>query len=153
MLWVLPTVAPGTDEALPPQDLTEFTAAGCFIATPGGVVLNITRGRREIQIPMGRRAPGETALQTARRETQEETGIEVEVGVLLLAWDDDRVLLFLCTPVRPIDYTRLRPVDTLEVAEVLVMNPHTMVNFDGRTIENRWRFANTRYLLQSLYPR
>jgi hypothetical protein len=70
-----------------------------------------------------------------------------------MKWDDDRVLLFHCTPTAPIDYAALRPIDTLEVAEVLVINPHTMVNFDGRMIENRWRFANTRSLLRSLYPR
>ena len=151
--WWLPAVALWAAGTTPPQALTEFTAAGCFIATPYGVVLNITRGLGRIQMPMGGREPGETALQTARRETREETGLEVEIGVLLMKWDDDRVLLFQCTPMAPIDYPALRPIDTLEVAEVLVMNPHTLLNFDGRTIDNPWRFANTRALLRALVPR
>ena len=135
-------------------DAGGFVAAGCLIATPAGVVLNINRVLDAVQLPMGRRRGDETPRQTAARETREETGIAVDVGEHIVAWRDGAVHLFACAPQAPIvDYAALAPADAREVSEVLVVDPHTMVNHDGRRIAQGWRFPQTRVLLRTLYPR
>ncbi len=132
----------------------EFVAAGCLITTPAGVVLNINRALDAVQLPMGRRRGDETPRQTAARETREETGIAVDVGEHIISWRSGAVHLFACAPQAPIvDYAALAPVDAHEVSEVLVIDPHSMVNHDGRRIAQQWRFPHTRALLRELYPR
>ena len=131
----------------------DIEAAGCYIATPHGVVVNVNRLLSRLQLPMGRHLAGETSAQTAARETLEETGISVHVGSVLLSLNEQRVLLYTCTPVTTItDYAALSPRDVVEVSEVLVLNPHTMRNYDGRTISIDWRFPETWLLLRTLYP-
>ena len=131
---------------------TAVRAAGCYIATPHGVVVNINRLLNKIQLPMGRHKEGETAAQTAARETLEETGIAVAVGEPLLHLDSRQVVLFACTPLTPVaNYSALSAPDTVEVSEVLVLDPHTMQTVDGRVVDTPWRFPNTRLLLRMLY--
>lgn len=144
------TIASG----LPAQsdDGTTVRAAGCYIATPHGVVVSVNRLLNKIQLPMGRHRGEETAAQTAARETLEETGITVEVGEPILHVESRQVVLFACTPLIPVaDYAALSAPDTAEVSEVLVLDPHTMQNVDGRVIDTPWRFLNTRLLLRMLY--
>ena len=127
-------------------------AAGCFIPTPKGVVLGIGAFRGDIRIPMGKHQAGETARETAIRETREETGIEVTTGPLLRTWENGSVFLFLCTPVTPIkDYSLLMPIDTIEIARVIVLDPVTMLSHDGRKIDNPWRFTDNEPLMIELY--
>ena len=143
-----------TASGLPAQTdgVTAVRAAGCYIATPQGVVVNINRLLNKIQLPMGRHKQGETAAQTAARETLEETGIAVEVGEPILHLESRQVVLFTCTPLAPVaDYSALSAPDTVEVSEVLILNPHTMQNVDGRVVDTPWRFPNTRHLLRMLY--
>ncbi len=132
-------------------DYSDFKVAGCLIATPQGVVVGINR-RGQLQLPIGHRKPAETAVQTAARETKEETGIDVRVGRLVTALEDDTVLLFQCDPHNALDYRKLQASDGWEIKTVLVMNPHTRKNFDGRLIENPWRFKETEALLRSIFP-
>lgn len=133
---------------------SKVKAAGCFIPTPQGVVLGISNVLNEISIPMGSHKPGETAKDTATRETLEETGLDVIVGPLLRTFENNTVFLFLCAPKAPIkDYSQLRPVDTLEIAEVIVLDPVTMLNHDGREIKNAWRFRENRHLLSELFEK
>ena len=144
------TIASG----LPAQTdgVTAVRAAGCYIATPYGVVVNINRLLNRIQLPMGRHKQGETAAQTAARETLEETGIAVQVGKPILHFEKRQVILFACTPLIPVaNYSTLSAPDTVEVSEVLVLDPHTMQNVDGRVVDTPWRFPNTRLLLRMLY--
>ena len=140
--------------AFPTQDEVEakVRAAGCFIPTPKGIVLGIDTVFRDLRIPFGSHEPGETARGTAARETFEETGLDVAVGLLLRTFENDTALLFHCTPRTAIeDYSRLRPVDTGEVAEVIVIDPITMLDHDGRKIRNAWRFPKDRDLLIELF--
>lgn len=131
---------------------TKVKAAGCFIPTPKGIVLGIHRVFGDIRIPFGSRNPGETARQTAVRETLEETGLHVTVGPLLQTFENDTALLFHCTPTTPIeDYSRLRPLDALEVSKVIVIDPTTMLNHDGRKIRNAWRIPEDRALFVKLF--
>ncbi len=132
-------------------DTSNFVAAGCFIATPQGVVLSVNH-LEQLQLPMGHRKSGETGAETAIRETKEETGLDAEIQELITALDNGSVLLFRCTPKNTIDSDQLSPMDKWEVKEVLVMNPHTRKNFDGRHIKYPWRFRETEILLRSIYP-
>ena len=139
--------------AFPAQDEveTKVKAAGCFIPTPKGIVLGIDTVFRDIRIPFGSHEPGETARETAPRETLEETGLDVAVGSLLRTFESDTAFLFHCTPKTAIeDYSRLQPVDTGEMAEVIVIDPITMLDHDGRKIRNAWRFTKDRSLLIEL---
>ncbi len=126
-------------------------AAGCFIPTPDGVIVGIGRFSGAIHVPIGSRKRGERARETAVRETREETGVEVAVGRLLTTFEENSVYLFLCMPKTPIgDYSKLRPADGLEISEVLVLDPITMLNYDGRKITNPWRFPRDRRVLSEL---
>ena len=134
------------------EPTSDIKAAGCFIPTPKGVVLGIGTFRGDIRIPMGKHEAGETARETAIRETHEETGIEVTTVRLLRTLENGRVFLFLCAPVIPIkDYSLLAPVDIFEIARVVVLDPVTMLSHDGRKIDNPWRFADNRALIVELY--
>lgn len=127
-------------------------AAGCVILTPEGIVLGIGTSFGDIRIPFGSHKTGETARETAARETSEETGIDVEVGSLLQTFENGSVFLFRCMPVRPIDdYSRLSPVDRSEIAEIIVLDPDTMLTHDGRRIENGWRYPDDRRLLTKIF--
>jgi len=128
--------------------------AGCFIQLEGGVVLSISQ-HGTIQLPFGRAKDGDkTPQETAARETLEETGLTVEVHepVALLAGDPQRVegdtnqqILYRCTTVHgQIEYENLA---ANEVAEVLVVNPVTMLTPSGREIMAPWRFHTDRSML------
>ena len=108
--------------------------------------------RGQLQLPVGHRKSDESAVQTATRETKEETGIDVEVGNLITALEENTVLLFQCDPSDDLEYSQLKASDGWEVKTVLVMNPHTRKNFDGKQIENPWRFEETEILLRSIFP-
>ncbi|MFQ5755512.1 MAG: NUDIX hydrolase [Acidiferrobacterales bacterium] len=129
-------------------------AAGCFIPMPEGVVVGIGRFSGAIHVPIGSHEPGESARETAARETREEIGLDVTVGPLLKTFEKNTVLLFLCRPKAPVsDYSKLSPVDGLEIAEVLVLDPVTMRNHDGRKITNAWRFPDDQRLLIELFDK
>lgn len=128
-------------------------AAGCLIPTPNGIVMGINRILGKIQLPMGRHVAGEEPRQTAARETLEETGIEVDVDALILTLENHQIYLYLCNPKTPItDYSTLQFKDRREVSKVIVLNPHTMRNFDGTIVTNAWRFPETRVFLKALFP-
>ena len=136
------------------EPTSDIKAAGCFIPTAEGVVLGIGAFRGDLRIPMGKHEAGETARETAMRETREETGLEVTTGPLLRTLENGRVFLFLCTPVTPIkDYSLLTPIDVIEIARVIVLDPVTMLSHDGRKIDNPWRFADNRALMVELYAK
>ncbi len=129
-------------------------AAGCVIPTPKGIVLGIGTKFGDIRIPFGSHEIGETAQETAARETMEETGLDVDVRSLLQTFENESAFLFYCIPTRPIeDYSQLSPVDTSEIAEVIVLDPGTMSNHDGRKIKNGWRFAEDRRLLTKIFQK
>lgn len=54
-------------------------AAGGIVSAPDGTILLITRNGRA-DLPKGKVEPGETLIQAALREVEEETGIKVESG-------------------------------------------------------------------------
>ena len=129
-------------------------AAGCVILTPKGIVLGIGTNFGDIRIPFGSHKIGETAQETAARETKEETGIDVDVRSLLQTFENGSVFLFRCIPVQPIDdYSRLSPGDTSEIAEIIVLDPGTMLTHDGRKIKNAWRFADDSRLLTKIFQK
>ena len=136
------------------QPGTTVKAAGCVILTPKGIVLGIGTNFGDIRIPFGSHKIGETAQETAARETKEETGIDVDVRSLLQTFENGSAFLFYCIPTRSIDdYSQLSPVDTSEIAEIIVLDPGTMLNHDGRKIKNGWRFPDDRRLLTKIFQK
>lgn len=135
-----------------PADANDsFEAAGCYLPVKDGVVVGVNRLTNSIQLPIGRRDGSETPRVTAARETEEETGIEVDVGLKLVSIADGDVHIFLCRPRKPVtDYTALQPTDRVEVKEVLVIEPATMTNFDGREIDLKWRYDRSRWMIRWL---
>ena len=62
--------------------------AGAIVRDDGGRLLLVRRGRPPAEglwsVPGGRIEPGETAAAAAMREVREETGLDVEVGAVLI---------------------------------------------------------------------
>ena len=136
------------------QPRATVKAAGCVIPTPKGIVLGISTKFGDIRIPFGSHEIGETAQETAARETKEETGIDVDVRSLLQTFENESAFLFYCIPTQPIDdFSQLSPIDTLEIAEIIVLDPGTMLNHDGRKIKNGWRFPEDRRLLTKIFQK
>lgn len=138
--------------AAEPSNPDRVEAAGCLVATPDGFVMGVNRLINRLQLPAGRHRPGETARDTAARETLEETGLAVSVGETALTLDDGRVVFFFCEPVdATVDYAALKPTDRVEVSRAMVVNPLTLSTPGGGTVETAWRFPQMRWLLRSLY--
>lgn len=138
-------------------DAQNTWSAGCFIQLEGGVILTISQ-HGMIQLPFGKAKDGDyTPQMTAERETLEETGLTVEVHdpVARLAGDPQRIegdshlnILYRCTTVHgQIEFENL---DANEVAEVLVINPVTMLTPSGREVMAPWRFPQDRDVLMFL---
>ena len=75
----------------PPHDHEKrapVECAGAVVRDGDGRLLLVRRGRPPAEgrwsVPGGRIEPGETAAEAAAREVHEETGLEVEVGPLLI---------------------------------------------------------------------
>ena len=155
-LWVLGFNLMLVAEGSFAQQQLEATvkAAGCVTLTPKGIILGIGTRLGDIRIPFGSHETGETARETAARETKEETGIDVDVRSLLQTFENESAFLFYCIPSKPIDdYSQLSPIDTSEIAEIIVLDPGTMLNHDGRKIKNDWRYAEDRRLLTKIFQK
>ena len=75
----------------PPRDHEKpapVECAGAVVRDGGGRLLLVRRGRPPAagrwSVPGGRIEPGETAAEAAVREVREETGLDVEVGAVLI---------------------------------------------------------------------
>ncbi len=93
-------------------------------------------GRDFIELPAGKRDPGESPLATARRELLEETGYEAghwqHLGVIhtAIAYTDEGIELYLARGLRKGE-ARLEPGEFLETLEVPFGEAIAMVR-DGR---------------------
>lgn len=159
-VWASPPLPEWAVDTPPaPSGAPTTWAAGCFIQLEGGVVLAISQ-HGAIQLPFGRAKDGdETARDTAARETLEETGLTVEVHELVAVLNSEpqlvegekkksHSLLYRCTTVHgQIEYEAL---DANEVAEVLVIDPVTMLTPSGREVMAPWRFPKDRDVLMFL---
>ena len=83
-------MSPQPDEEKP----APIECAGAVVRDEAGRLLLVRRGREPAaglwSLPGGRIEAGETAAEAAAREVREETGLEVEIGQLLieaLIWD------------------------------------------------------------------
>ena len=129
-------------------------SAGCYIADEHGVVVTIGRLNGRLQLPAGSRESGESPPCTARRETLEETGLQVRVGEALEVSNNGRFVLYRCVPETPLDpEAELAPLDFFEVREVMVLNPLTLHDARGVRVDTAWRFPGDRDLLAMLFKR
>ena len=121
-------------------------AAGCFIPTKQGVVVVINKRHNDIQLPMGKVDTGEQRRKTARRETLEESGIDVIVMQLIYtAIQDRRIYLYHCKPIHRIDIHGLSQTRDFET---IILNPNLMVD-QNSMVSCRHSTTNTR--LRKLY--
>ncbi len=129
-------------------------SAGCYIPTPAGVVMNVGRFNGKLQLPAGARQAGESPECTARRETYEETGLEVDVGERVAERKGGRFVLFRCVPRQPLDAAvALRAPALFEISRVLVVNPLTLRDAHGEAVDVPWRFPGDRGTLRWLFSR
>ena len=117
------------------QKTPVLKGAGCIIQTEHGIVMS-ENNSGELQFPVGKRNNDPTWESVAKRETMEETGIDVTVGKLLQDWANVR--FFSCTANTTIVFDKLVPPDVGEVKRVLAVNPHTMMDHNGQSIRVPW---------------
>jgi 8-oxo-dGTP pyrophosphatase MutT (NUDIX family) len=114
--------------------------------------MGVNRLLNRLQLPAGRTISGESARQTAARETFEETGIEVNIGEVALSLDDRRVVFFHCHPSDiNTDFSNLNPLDRVEVSRAMVVNPITLETPEKVPVTTPWRFPEMRWLLRSVF--
>ncbi len=149
-LTLVQSLSTSADQANPNPD--KIDAAGCLIVTPHGFVMGINRLLNRLQLPVGRHKHGETAQQTAARETMEETGLEVDVGEIAFSLKNDRVILYFCHPTDPSpDYNNLHPTDRVEISRALIVNPVTMLSPAGEPVTTKWRYPEMQWLLRTVF--
>ena len=131
----------------------DIKAAGCLITTRDGFVIVQNRLLDRLQLPIGRHEPGESARQTAARETLEETGLEVETDDIAFKVGDQKVFVYFCRPKSgTVDSDKLVARDQVEVSRVMIVNPITLQTPEGEKITTPWRFPQTHWLLSALWP-
>jgi 8-oxo-dGTP pyrophosphatase MutT (NUDIX family) len=98
------TLAYGCETVAPARPYGSFVEpptltgnAGCLIQSQGRTLLLVHRPGGQLGFPGGTAQSGESAQRTAQRETWEETGLDVDVRSLVMAFDNG-FLLFECTP-------------------------------------------------------
>ncbi len=109
--------------------------AGCLVKHDRQMLVVRLRSTGRLDNPGGTHESGETARSTARRETWEEAGLEVEVGDLLIEMPDMNYFLFECmpaeefaTPASRVLYTRMGS----EISEVMWVDPASIEPADWR---------------------
>lgn len=81
-------------------------------------------GRSFVEIPAGKLDPGETSLQTARRELLEETGYRAREWALLttihpaIGFADEAIDIYLCRGLEPVGETALDDGEFVEIDRV-----------------------------------
>ncbi|HQH26526.1 MAG TPA: NUDIX domain-containing protein [Oligoflexia bacterium] len=129
-----------------PGQADDYTGnAGCLIEHRGKLLAVRHRFGSKLGLPAGTAEPGESAQQTAHRETWEETGIEVTVGRLLKK--SGSAFLYECHPKDPSsldDITRLAAHDVLEITEVILIDPQSIRPED-------WRFPTYLQEVQDIF--
>lgn len=108
--------------------------AGCLIQGDNGWLL-IQQHSGKWSIPGGTANWSETASCTAARETQEETGLSVNVGALLGQWKNG-FYIYQCTLMSSNEQQIYSPPNTLtgkgEVTKVAWRDPNTLTSQDWR---------------------
>lgn len=128
-------------------------AAGCLISTTDGFVMVENRLLNRLQLPVGRHQAGETARQTAARETYEETGLAVITGDIALKLDQDQVILYFCEPRdQSFQDADLVPLDRVEAASAMIVHPVSLKTPAGNPVTLKWRYPETRLMLQAIWP-
>ena len=130
----------------------QIKAAGCLIQYDEKVVAAVHRVSNTLVLPIGTHKTGEFAKQTAQRETYEETGLSVIVGQHIHTFNKD-VLLFNCSipNAKKVFSRQIIPRDNLEIAEVVLINPKTMLQNNGRISNLKWRYDTTAKFLNSIF--
>ncbi|MFT5110882.1 MAG: 8-oxo-dGTP pyrophosphatase MutT (NUDIX family) [Parasphingorhabdus sp.] len=128
-------------------------AAGCLIKTAKGFVIAENRLLGRLQLPAGHHKQGETARQTAERETLEETGLKVTARDTAFSLDKNQVIFYFCeSSIDPLSIAELKPEDRIEVSRAMILDPNTLKTPDNITINIPWRFPETLWLLKALWP-
>ncbi|MCL5434994.1 MAG: NUDIX hydrolase [Patescibacteria group bacterium] len=73
---------PDKEPSAQKETLTRKLLAGCIIQNSRGEILfihRITQGKVQWELPGGKLEPGEDSVTAARREAEEELGVEVEI--------------------------------------------------------------------------
>jgi 8-oxo-dGTP pyrophosphatase MutT (NUDIX family) len=111
--------------------------AGCLVRVGDRMLVLRHRWGGYLGLPGGRSDPGETARCTAHRETWEETGLDVEVGQLLMGFVNG-FSVFACRTAEPLPADaelELPDHATNEVRALMLSNP------DDISAED-WRFPS-----------
>lgn len=127
--------APACNISSGKQDEKTANAAGCFIRAAGKVLLVRNRWNGKLGFPGGFSEFKEAAQCTAHRETWEETGLQVEVGMLAMRFENG-FALYHCQLLLNQDVDGSIPVPmsgVAEISQILWADPHRVSFY-------KWRF-------------
>lgn len=117
----------------------QAASAGCF-AMKDGDVLVVENLQGLVNLPGGSSKEGEAARCTAHRETWEETGLNLEVGELLMVMDTG-FHLYHCGFTA--DSGTIDPPPRLEIRRAYLLSPAAFK-------DQEWRFPGDEIVLQKL---
>lgn len=120
--------------------------AGCLIKADDKLVVVRHRFSGKLGLPAGTAEPGESAQQTAHRETWEETGLDVSIGRLLLA--QRSFFLYECHATDQSLFSagivQPAPPDWFEITEALLVDPRSL-------LPSEWRLPKELNKIQNIF--
>ena len=130
--------------------IQKYNNAVCYIEAPDGVVMSLTNDGH-IQMPRTIIGVGEMGRTVIENAAYRDTGILLDVGEVIYDDKRNRHLYYRCTPIAPLqkkDYERLQPRPESQNFDVTVVNPHTMTNWKGETVELPLRFPKEELIME-----
>lgn len=132
----------------PGQDEQRAGNAGCLVRVGERMLVLQHRWGGYLGIPGGRGRAGESAQCTAHRETWEETGLDVEVGQLLMGFVNG-FSVFACRSTEPVPRDADIPLPdhaTNEISGVLLRHPDD-IDADDWRFPSQWGTIRALFLL------
>lgn len=138
-----------------PAMAEDFYAAGCVIREGDFVVATVNKVKNKLQLPTGTPKGDLTPQQTAIMEASEETGVELRlvsnVPIRTENSPNGKIHFYECAAVKPDGFKGLVRKEINDMIGVMLVDPVTMKDAEGRKVKMPWRFSEDGKFLKNMF--